>query len=367
VGAEDSEEMIPRSIFSAKIHPNTLVLLLLLWDFAGSPDGDADGTFVWPSLQTLQDTLGCSRAAVYRRIADLIAAGYIERATRMVTTSHWTAERRGFVLRTRPREGKREPPDDGTGYLDGEHEDEAPSTVASDAPADVPSVADCNADPASSKPSVSPSETFSSHPARQKSLTYRDSHPYQEDQLTPSITTPARAHALQPTGQIRRQDDDDGARARSVWNAYEIERVEILGGSPHRRATPSELRAIVELKRYVTERFSFTARTSADAWSMVERYGREAIKLAAKAVRDDVPIATRLVAARSDGREWSPERLDAVMARVDIRPRPQLEPRSTAPPVDVPAEPPMSPERVGALASSFLKSMQPEEKTHAAE
>lgn len=355
--------MIPRAVFSAKLSPSLRLLLALLWDFTGSPDGDPDGQFVWPSLDLLESTLVCSRQSLYRWLAELVREGWIERAARVVTTRHGMIERRGFVLRMSPA-FEPETPDDGTGFLDGDDQGELDDqseivfalTVPSPElePRGTRTVAKCNGHKLDDTGvSLNPEKKSLSPETNHSQI--RESHPLQEPPLNHHDPPRACARALQTSGQ--RAGDDDGSsgwkdekRARWIWDRYEYARHDLLGGPPPRVPVARELRRVGELVLYVRNRFAVSVKTWDDAWSMVELYGEKALALVDKALKVRAPIADALAAARCDGKEWSPERLDAVMARVDIRPR------RAPPPAPFPADerPTLGPEQLGAMANDFL-------------
>lgn len=344
--------MIPRSIFAANLPPTAHLVLILLWDYSGSTEGDPDGVFVWPSLETLQCTLRLGRSALYRAMSTLCTTGYVERASRVVTTREGTSPRRGFVLRM-PHMGKPDVADDGTGFLDG------PSEPVSEG---VTAVAERNTTSASSSPAngavpirglvrpdpwTKPSRSVDSH-------LYRNHHEPPEEDV---VVSPARARVAQ-TVPPSTKDDDDVRELGALWAEYERHRVSKLGGLPPRIATRTDLRKVAGLCVYCRNRFSASVRTMVEAREMVARYGVEAIRLAREAVANKSPIGPKLVAARSDGREWSSERLDAVMSRVDFRPAAAALPKvlsTWTPPWEADAEPHISGDRAAELASAALQ------------
>lgn len=95
-------------------------------------------------------------------------------------------------------------------------------------------------------------------------------------------------------------DHDDASR---IWLAYEAARVRMLGGRPRTGPTPTAIRALWR-----------ELGGNADAWAKVERYGQRALELALAAKTAGRDAWPRLVECRSDGREWSRARYDAVMA-----------------------------------------------------
>lgn len=73
--------MIPRAIWSAQVPPGQHRVLLALWNHA-HPWREGDGEwFVWPSVASLAAMLGLQERAVYGRLADLEAGGWIARDT----------------------------------------------------------------------------------------------------------------------------------------------------------------------------------------------------------------------------------------------------------------------------------------------
>lgn len=341
--------MIPRCIFSAKLHPAPHVLLLLLWNYVGASDGDPDGAFVWPSLETLQDTLSVGRSSLYRSLATLVGDGWVERATRAVTVRGDTCSRRGFVLRlhrVRPLEAS----NDGTGFLDGGPE------------GDDPIVAKRHTEAASAHPAV---PLFGQNrPGVRTDLShFSDTHPLQEVPVKDHetvVVSPARARVAVAVPTPSQHDDDGGifATARQSWDRYEVIRHRELGGMPPRTATRGDLRKLLDLRVFVRSRFDATVKCDADAWAMIDGYGKAAVELAREARAADRPIAHKLVGARCDGREWTPERLEAVLARVDFRPRVAAVPASTwSPPWDADAEPHLTGEQTADLAAAALERL----------
>ena len=258
--------MIPSTIWNASgisaqpLGSGPHRVLMNLWDYAHKwQQGDAEA-FVWPSVDTLAARIGIGVRAVYASLATLEAEGCIRRArdaARGVIGWVLSAVRAAAVA-----------------CVELEHEPELDDAQLAFAWA---------LDEVKPEPSSTP-----------------------VPECTPVHCRPVDLCTATSTEQNLNvvRDDDDAGR---IWSGYEAHRIRALASSGARATrtgpAPKALRNL-----------HASLGGTPDAWQRIEAYGRRSIELAALAVAQGRTSAPMLVACRADGREWSRDRFDAVMA-----------------------------------------------------
>lgn len=282
--------MLPDPIWRAQLNPGPHRILLALWDYAGWRPGCGDTwAFVWPSVETIASKLGTTASTVYRGLAQLRREGWIAQAQEQVKSKGVTTTRAGWRLFLEPKgtddpdAKRRQWPGDGPE----QGEISFPAGAGGDTTAEDPS----------SENSEGREGSFAT--SRQKIRDLRNPI------LTGSGSEPSRNVAAPA-----KHDDDDEGR---IWSEYEEARVRMLGGEHRGVATAPRRAAIRSLIRAVADTLGGNR---AAALSKVRRYALGSLETTAAAVRGKRDCATRLVAARADGREWSFERYQATMARL---------------------------------------------------
>jgi hypothetical protein len=291
--------MVPDQIWRAQVDSAPKLVLIHLWSYAPCDrEGiEADGgAFVWPSVEVLCSKLAASQSATYRSLRILERDGWIERTTRVLLGDRGEGRRRtGWWLKIPPAASQNPEGDvgeDSQGWESG-----------------IPKVGN----------------EFSQG---------WESPPSMEDPIDPPCLPRARDKPAR--APRRRKGDDDGLAdaerrdASELFRKYELARVSQLGGMPTRTPSPRDAEKIRALLAYVMRRFAYDR---AQAWAMVQKYATDSLRLAVEARKAGRPIATALVASRSDGSEWSPDRFDAVIARAAESPPPDEPKYNRAPAV----------------------------------
>lgn len=285
--------MIPDSIWWAlPKHPGPHRVLLLLWQYAGKESP----AFAWPSVETLAARLRIQPRPIREALAKLEELDLVRPALEVRFANGKRSERVGWRL------------------FETTEECEAYDRArALDPQLDLFAGAPCG-QPVEDEPvDAEPAGQVSTN-AGQVALNIGPGGPE---------IGPGGPHTKEGSFMDRSVDlvvnvgapehDDDAAR---IWTRYERHRVQLLGGIVRDGPPPATLRALIASHGAV----------------VVEAYAVRSLELAAAARARGRHCAAELVAARSDGREWHPARLQAVAsweepANEDSPPR-----RAAAPP-----------------------------------
>lgn len=275
--------VIPNAAWSVlPQHPGPHRVLLLLWQFSGwRPEVD-EPAFAWPSIDTLAERLAIRPRAVRDALAKLRELGYVREAREHRLARGRRDEREGWRLFESPaaaedfdREQAAASQMELFAGAPGEAVDNLCTTehAATDLPAQVSTErAQVRTKPCAGEHEIGPGEHRSKD---------RDGV---ELVIASVVNVGAPEH-----------DDDDAAK---IWRDYEAQRVAMLGGTLRDGPPPASLRTLID----------------SHGAPAVAAYATRAIELAAAAVARGRSSAPNRVAERSDGREWHPGRLAAVMA-----------------------------------------------------